>query len=163
MGVIQDGAPELWTLLTTALAAAPLVTTYSEAIDRSHLNERLAEVLRSVEPDVAARGDRLAQWNERLDRDDNAIYRIRAAVRDRHADAITRKDRTLLDTLGPHLTYLENNGHLMRYSRLRTVGLRGEWRHRGRVSVRDRDQDERERSALAAPRNRGRPDATRCA
>jgi hypothetical protein len=123
VGVIQDGAPELWTLLTTALAAEPRVTTYYEAIDRYHLTERLADVLRRVEPDVAARGDRLSQWNERLDLDDNAIYRIRAAVRDMHADAITHNDRTLLDTLGPHLTYLENNGHLMRYSRLRKVGL----------------------------------------
>ena len=68
-------------------------------------------------------GTRLSQWNERLDCDDNAIYRIRAAVRDIHADAITRNDRTLLDQLSPHLTYLENNGHLMRYSRLRKVGL----------------------------------------
>jgi hypothetical protein len=123
VGVIQDGAPELWTLLTTALSSEPLVTNYYVAIDRYHLNERLADVLRSVEPDVAARGERLSQWNERLDCDDNAIYRIRAAVRDLHADAITRHDRTLLDQLSPHLTYLENNGHLMRYSRLHQVGL----------------------------------------
>jgi len=123
VGVIQDGAPELWTLLTTALAAEPLVTTYYEAIDRYHLNERLADVLRSVEPDVAAREDLLSYWNERLDRDDNAIYRIRAIVRDLHDDALTRHDRPQLAALGPHLTYLENNGHLMRYARLRKVGL----------------------------------------
>jgi hypothetical protein len=123
VGVIQDGAPELWTLLTTALSAEPLVSTYYQAIDRYHLNERLADILRSVEPDVAARGERLSYWNERLDRDDHAIYRIRAAVRDLHADAITRRDRALLDTLDPHLTYLENNAYLMRYARLRKVGL----------------------------------------
>lgn len=123
VGVIQDGAPELWTLLTTAISAEPLVTTYYLAIDRYHLNERLADVLRSVEPDVAARGERLSQWNERLDRDDNAIYRIRAAIRDIHADALTRNDLPLLNKLDPHLTYLENNAYLMRYSRLREVGL----------------------------------------
>lgn len=123
VGVIQDGAPELWTLLTTALSAEPLVTTYYTAIDRYHLNERLAEILRGVEPDVAARGERLSQWNERLDRDDDAIYRIRATVRAIHADATLRRDRVLLDTLDPHLTYLENNAYLMRYARLREVGL----------------------------------------
>ena len=48
---------------------------------------------------------------------------IRAAVRDFYADAITRNDLTLFHTLDPHLTYLENNGHLMRYARLRKVGL----------------------------------------
>ncbi len=123
VGVIQDGAPELWTLLTTALSVEPLVTKYYTAIDRYHLNERLAEVLRSVEPDVTARGDRLSYWNERLDRDDDAIYRIRATVRDLHADALTRGDLILVKQLDPHLTYFENNGHLMRYARLRNVGL----------------------------------------
>ena len=123
VGVIQDGAPELWTLLTTALSAEPLVTTYSVAIGRYQLNERLADVLRRVEPDVAARGDRLSHWNARLDRDDSAIDQIRAAVRDFYAGAITRNDLTLFHTLDPHLTYLENNGHLMRYARLRKVGL----------------------------------------
>ena len=94
VGVIQDGAPELWTLLTTALQAESLVTDYYVAIDRYHLNERLADVRRSVEPDVAVRGQWLSQWNACLDRDDNAIYRIRAAVRDIYADAITRNDHT---------------------------------------------------------------------
>jgi hypothetical protein len=123
VGVIQDGAPELWTLLTTALSAEPLVTKYYTAIDRYHLNERLAEILRSVEPDVTARGDRLSYWNERLDRDDDAIYRIRATVRDLHADAITCGDLTLVKQLDPHLTYLENNAYLMKYARLRALGL----------------------------------------
>jgi len=123
VGVIQDGAPELWTLLTTALSAEPLVAKYYTAIDRYHLNERLADILRCVEPDVAARWARLSDWNERLDRDDNAIYRIRATVREIHADATTRRDRARLDTLDRHLTYLENNAYLMRYARLRAVGL----------------------------------------
>ena len=60
VGVVQDGAPELWNLLGAAVLAEPLVTTYYEAIDRYHLNERLGEVLRYIEPDVTARGDQLA-------------------------------------------------------------------------------------------------------
>ena len=121
--VLQDGAPELWNLLDPALAAEPLVTTYEVAIDRYHLNARLGAVLRYVEPDAAARKDRLSRWNANLDRNNDAIYRIRAWVRDRYADALARADQTLLEQLDPHLTYLENNAYLMRYARLRAVGL----------------------------------------
>ena len=123
VGVVQDGAPELWTLLRSALAAEPLVTTFYEAIDRYHLNERLAEVLRSVEPDAATRRAQLSRWNESLDDHDHTIYRIRAWVRARYADALARDDRTRLAQLVPHLTYLKNNASLMRYARLRAVGL----------------------------------------
>ena len=41
VGVIQDGAPELWNLLDPALAAEPRVTAYDVVIDRYHLNARL--------------------------------------------------------------------------------------------------------------------------
>ena len=123
VGVVQDGAPELWNLLGAAVADNPLVTTYYEAIDRYHLNGRLADVLRYVEPDVAVRTARLSRWNESLDHNDRAIYRIRDWVRDCYADAITRDDATLMEQLDPHLTYLENNAHLMHYARLRHVGL----------------------------------------
>ena len=123
VGVLQDGAPELWNLLDPAVAAEPLVTTYEVAIDRYHLNDRLGAVLRYVEPDAAVRKDRLSRWNASLDHNNDAIYRIRAWVRDRYADALTRADQTLLEQLDPHLTYLENNAYLMRYARLRAVGL----------------------------------------
>ena len=123
VGVIQDGAPELWNLLRPALLAEPLVTACYEAIDRYHLTERLADVLRYGEPDASTRRARLSRWNESLDGTDHAIYRIRAGVRDRSADALARRDRRLLEQLAPHLTYLENNADLMHYARLRAVGL----------------------------------------
>ena len=88
VGVIQDGAPELWNLLRPALLAEPLVTACYEAIDRYHLTERLADVLRYGEPDASTRRARLSRWNESLDGTDHAIYRIRAWVRDRYADAL---------------------------------------------------------------------------
>ena len=123
VGVVQDGAPEMWNLLTPAIVAQPLVTKHYEAIDRFHVNERLSEVLECVEPDVAARGGQLSRWNESLDRNDNAIYRIREYVRDKYADAMARDERTLLEHLEPHMTYLENNAHRMRYASLREAGL----------------------------------------
>ncbi len=89
----------------------------------SDLNERLGDILRDTQPVAARRTERLSQWNESLDHNDNAIYRIRESVRTAYADAITRDDRLLLEQLDPHLTYLENNAHLMRYARLRKVGL----------------------------------------
>ena len=101
----------------------PLVTACYEAIDRYHLNERLADVLRYVEPDTSTRRARLSRWNESLDDNDHAIYRIRTWVRDRSADALARSDHTLLEQLAPHLTYLENHAYLMHYASLRAVGL----------------------------------------
>lgn len=123
VGVIQDGAPELWNLLRPAVLAEPLVTTYHEAIDRYHLNEHLGNIARALEPEAATRAARVSQWNESLDRNDKAIYRIREEVRRGYADAIARDDHTVRDQLAPHLTYLENNAHLLRYARLRAVGL----------------------------------------
>ena len=123
VGVIQDGAPELWNLMTPAVSAEPLVTKHSEAIDRYHLNEHLGDILRFVEPDPAGRQERMSRWNASLDANDNAIYHIRDWVRDRYADAISRDDVALLDQLEPHLTYLENNAQRMRYVRLLELGL----------------------------------------
>lgn len=123
VGVIQDGAPELWNLLPPAVVAEPLVTRCFEAIDRYHLNERLGEVLRVLEPDATMRATHLAAWNDSLDCNDSAIYRIRAGIRTAYADAVARQDTTAQEQLAPHVTYLDNNASLMRYARLRDVGL----------------------------------------
>ena len=92
VGVVQDGAPELWRLLSAAVVAEPLVTRYYEAIDRYHLNERLADLLRGLAP-AAARTAQLSRWNDSLDRNDQAIYRIRAGSA-QHAAALTQNDRS---------------------------------------------------------------------
>jgi hypothetical protein len=123
VGVIQDGAPELWNLLRPAVLAEPQVTTYYEAIDRYHLNDHLGDVLRALEPDAGARAARLSQWNDSLDVNDNAIYRIREEIRTAYADALACHEDKLCDHLEPHVTYLANNAYLMRYARLRAVGL----------------------------------------
>jgi hypothetical protein len=119
VGVIQDGAPEFWHLLPPAVVAACAPTQYYEAIDRYHLNEHLAAVLRVVEPDATTRATRLTAWNDALDGNDVAIYRIRETIRTWAADA-PASARALLE---PHVTYLENNASLMRYARLRAAGL----------------------------------------
>lgn len=125
LGIVQDGAPEMWNLLTGALDGDPMTAKVRrhEAIDRYHLNERLADILRECEPDAAKRAERLSGWNTSLDLSDSAIYRIREWVRETNADAMLNDKRGLVDHLAPHLTYLENNAHRMRYARLREVGL----------------------------------------
>jgi hypothetical protein len=123
VGIIQDGAPELWNLLRAGVAAEPQVTTCYEAIDRYHLNEHLGEVLRALEPDASTRKTRLSQWNESLDCNDRAIYRIREEIRTAYIDAIVDQDDQIREALDPHVTYLNNNASLLRYARLRAVGL----------------------------------------
>jgi hypothetical protein len=123
VGIVQDGAPELWNLLAPAVVKEPQVNRYYEAIDRYHLNERLGEVLRATEPDAGTRANRLSEWNDSLDRNDKAIYRIREEIRLTSADARARQDEKVCEALEPHLTYLENNASRMRYARLRGVGL----------------------------------------
>jgi hypothetical protein len=123
VGIIQDGAPELWSLLRAGVAAEPQVTTCYEAIDRYHLNEHLAGVLRVLEPDAETRKTRLSQWNESLDCNDKAIYRIRTEIRTAYVEAMVVQDQAVQKALDPHVTYLDNNASLMRYARLRAVGL----------------------------------------
>ena len=118
VGVVQDAAPELWTLVRTALTNETRLRRWHEAIDRYHLNERLAEILRVVEPDERQRRAQLRRWNTRLDTDDRAIDRIARWV----AERMTAPG---VDTaaLEPHFTYLTNHHHRMRYATLRTKGL----------------------------------------
>jgi hypothetical protein len=119
VGVVQDAAPELWTLIRGGLTAAPTVRRWHEGIDRYHLNERLAEILRITEPDETRRRQQLRRWNEALDTDDGAIDRIARWV----AMQIPSHDGDALATLETHWTYLLNNNDRMRYATLRRLGL----------------------------------------
>ena len=119
VGVVQDAAPELWTLIRGGLTAETRVRRWHEAIDRYHLNERLAEMLRITEPDERRRHQQLARWNHALDTDDVAIDRIARWV----AEQLMCHDGEARDTLEAHWTYLLNNNDRMRYATLRRLGL----------------------------------------
>lgn len=123
VGIVQDGAPEMWNLLRAAIVNEPLVMKWFEAIDRYHVNERLGEILRLVEPDAVLREEQLSLWNARLDSSDQAIYRIRSFLRDHYLKALDAEDDWLIEHLDPHYTFFENNAYLMRYARLIKVGL----------------------------------------
>jgi hypothetical protein len=119
VGVVQDAAPELWTLVRTALTTETRLRCWHEGIDRYHLNERLAEILRLVEPDDRRRHQQLRRWNDALDTDDRAIDRIARWL----ARQMPAWDGDVLTTLEAHWTYLVKNNDRMRYATLRRVGL----------------------------------------
>jgi hypothetical protein len=121
VAIVQDAAPELWTLLRTALTTETRLRRWHEAIDRYHLNERLAEILRLVESDERRRHQQLRRWNTALDTDDRAIDRIATWI----AQRLPEHDGEALATLEKHWTYLVNNNDRMRYATLRRIGLPG--------------------------------------
>jgi hypothetical protein len=119
VGVLQDGAPEMWNLVCSGLRELVNVRKWYEAIDRHHVLERLADVLAICKFTQAWRADKLAGWNDQLDRDDGAIDEIRRHVRqlyDTHRGDTRR-------ALEKHDTYFENNHERMRYASLRAAGL----------------------------------------
>jgi hypothetical protein len=118
VGVVQDAAPELWTQMRAALTTETRLRRWHEAIDRYHLNERLADVLRLVEPDEGRRCAQLRRWNMQLDTDNRTIDRIARWI-------AKRMTAPGVDTaaIEPHFTYLTNQQDRMRYATLRTKGL----------------------------------------
>ena len=118
IAVIQDAAPELWNLVRRAMAKHGLTPT-AEMIDRYHLNERLAKVLRATRRTEPWREEKMREWNAMLDEDDDAIEAITAWVRDTRERAAPKVCEQLYD----ELTYLENNKDRMRYASHRRAGL----------------------------------------
>jgi hypothetical protein len=89
VGVVQDGAPEMWNLMREGLDAEPTVHHYFEAIDRYHLVERLGKALELVEPHSAERKRILDQWCDEIEHRDSAIDSVEhrfSQSRNRHAD-----------------------------------------------------------------------------
>lgn len=118
VGVLQDGAPEMWTLVRGALKQAGL-RKWDEAVDRFHVNERLADILHLVGLPEGQRAQTLHIWNDALDADDGAIDSIAKWI----AGEIPRHHGDTLAKLEQHWTYLVKNNDRMRYATLRRAGL----------------------------------------
>ncbi len=119
VGIVQDGAPELWSDLERALTAEPSVDEWLEAIDRYHLSERLGDVATVTEPNPEMRELLIEQWDQDLADDDAAIDRIEHYIDER----LWWFDGKELETLQETLTYIQNNGDRMRYVTIREAGL----------------------------------------
>jgi hypothetical protein len=117
--VVQDGAPEMWNLVSDGLRKLANVRRWTEAIDRHHVLERLAKVLAICKFTEAWRAEKLAEWNDRLDCDDGAIDEIRAYVRELYETHRGDARRAL----EKHDTYFDNNHERMRYASMRAAGL----------------------------------------
>jgi hypothetical protein len=116
--IVQDGAPELWGLMWEALRANG-VHRWHEAIDRYHLNEKLAHALDEAEKDEATRRQRYGTWMHMLDHDAYAIEKIDAWLSTRRA-ALRGKAAIAFDQL---TSYISGNQARMRYAKLRRAGF----------------------------------------
>jgi hypothetical protein len=122
VGVVQDGADELWNAMTAGLETEG-VKHWVGTIDRFHLNERLGKALRLVEPQEAEREKLLSQWNDRLDRSNKAIDEVLDWL-GQHIDGLEKKSPPdAVDEYLGHMIYLENNRHRMRYRTTKRNGL----------------------------------------
>jgi hypothetical protein len=124
VGVVQDGAPEMWQLVEEGLRRELPDTEYEKAIDRYHLMERLAETLKLFRFIELERAQWLAKWRVQLDEHDDAIDTIfRWLVREnrkREAMPMSGVDHELIQS---HLTYIRNNKEHMRYASVRKKGI----------------------------------------
>lgn len=110
VAVIQDGAPELWAALETALEKEPTVQGWTEVLDWYHLDERLTKCLElCVEP--VQRDSQRARWHVLLlDREhgaDGVIRALRTKARSAQPDVSAQ--------ITTHVRYIEHNKHRMNY------------------------------------------------
>jgi len=119
VGIVQDGAPELWNKLRGALEAEPSVDSWREAIDKYHLSERLGEVLKLTEISEEIAKNQMEDWNRELDEDDATIDRIQKHLENSQWWMESDSPQKLKEAL----TYIENNKDRMRYVAIRAVGL----------------------------------------
>ncbi len=122
VGILQDGAKELWSLVREALAREPSIQRVGiafEAIDRHHLLERLSEALLLAGFTPAYREQKRHAWNQALDARNRAIDDIEREVIKLHAGCTGKARAKIYE----HCTYIENNKDRMRYATLRKVGL----------------------------------------
>ena len=123
IGVVQDGAPEMWNRMRDALRAELNVPGWGiewhETIDRYHLMEHLSAGLELLEKSQERRERRLEQWCEQLDQNDFAIEKI---FRWFEKTADERGDRVWIQMQKLVGGYVSNS-RLFRYATAKRLGL----------------------------------------
>lgn len=126
MGIVQDGAPEMWNLVESAVNEAMPGRRFEKGIDRFHLTERLAESLKALrDPFGVFRELTLNDWRLQLETRDDAIDEIerlltKEVAREKKTKQISTANAEILRS---HLTYIKNNKQYMRYATLRKKGI----------------------------------------
>jgi hypothetical protein len=129
IGVVQDGAPEMWNLMRGMLDSIPALGRprqmgkprhWRETIDRYHLMERLSRVLEVLLPrSEKRRAEIYAEWSALLDRRAGAIEVINEWVENRRCTVSRRTARELDRTIGGYFLPPDH----FRYATLRRLGL----------------------------------------
>jgi hypothetical protein len=125
MGIIQDGAPEMWNLVEPAVKQALPDRRFEKCIDRYHLTERLAESLKALRDPMLNRELTLNDWREALETNDKAIDEIETFLI-KSRNTLRRKKQLSAanaEILRSNLTYIKNNKNYMRYASLRRKGI----------------------------------------
>jgi hypothetical protein len=122
VGIVQDGAPEMWSVMREGLA--PLVQqgvlqSWKEGVDRCHLVGRLNTALEICGLNAQERAEQLSTWKTLLYQKDTAIDSIERDLRHQYAEL----DVDDQERLWEHLVYLRNNKDRMRYVTLAVRGL----------------------------------------
>jgi hypothetical protein len=129
IAIVQDGAPELWNLMTAACQRRGLAPRV-ELIDRYHLDEHLAAALELVSATDGCAAAVRRRWAASLDGSDTAIVRVLRDLDQIYA-AVTWNARLpphlepylrrrargdKLAELSRHIEYVRNNLGRMRYA-----------------------------------------------
>jgi len=129
IGVVQDGAPEMWNLIRGMLDSIPQIARprqmgkprhWRETIDRYHVMEKLSGVLGLLIPkDEKRRAEIYASWDADLDRRDTAIRGIDRWIQAESAKATRRVRNEIHRILGNYFLCPDH----FRYASLRALGL----------------------------------------
>ena len=122
VGIVQDGAPEMWNRTREGLAvlkADGVLDTWHEGVDRFHLAERIGAALQLFDMDDDERKRLRDDWHARFDYDDATIETVERYFRRRHRELPADAQAQLWE----HLKYIRNNKDRMRYATLRAAGL----------------------------------------
>ena len=114
IAVIQDGAPELWLAVTTALAQEPLAPRWTEVLDWYHLDERLTKCLDVC---VASDGRKSLRkrWHAQLLETKHGADQVIRSLRRKARNV----DAACAEELAVHIGYIERNKHRMHYGEYR--------------------------------------------
>jgi hypothetical protein len=116
--VVQDGAPELWSLVDEGFSDAAIPIAM-KLIDRYHLEQRLAALAEIVEPQIEARRRLRKEWSTALDRGDKAVGRICKHIKSQ----LWRAGPFNRNLAEGHLAYCRRYEDKMRYATARRRGF----------------------------------------